>query len=133
MASVHILSHQELLALAALLRTVVLADRVVGGAELDALDRVGDQVALGSPSAATDEEPTAMGSIEFRQIFGEASAALPDDEAVRAAAAAVTRPAARGALYSMVLEVAAADGIAEAEREILVWLEELWALGKRSA
>lgn len=133
MAAVHILSRQELLALAALLRTMVLADKVVGGAELDALDRVGDKIALGSPSAATREDVRALGSIEFRQIFGEASVALPTIEAVRAAAEAITRPAAREVLYSQVLDVAAADGIAEAERELLDWLEELWSLGQRSA
>jgi hypothetical protein len=119
------------LALAGVLRTLVLADREVDAYELDALDDVGRRVALSG--AEPERGPyrsrvAAMGADEFRAIFGDACRRLPTDASVRAALEAVTRPEAREVIFAIARDVAACNGIAPVEQEILDWLIERWGL-----
>ena len=51
---------------------------------------------------------------------------LPDEAAVRSAAARVERPAARALIRAVAEEVAWADGIDDSERALLDWLDALW-------
>lgn len=121
---------EELLALAGLLRVLVLADRAVDGYELDALDRVGRRLARAAPGGDPyrHASPPPMGSVEFRAIFGQASRALPDGASVRAAAEALERPEAREAIFTILLDVAASNGIAPEEQAILDWLKDCWQI-----
>ena len=129
MRHVDLLTRDELLALAGLLRTIVLADREIDGYELDALDGVGRRVALlGSVATTYRTAERAMGAGEFRALFGEACRKLPTDDAVRKAAEAVVRPEAREILFAILRDVAASNGIVPEEQAILDWLLERWGL-----
>ena len=119
------------MALAGLLRTLVLADREVDAYELDALDDVGRRVAL---AGATRERGPyrshveAMGADEFRAIFGDACRKLPTDASVRTALEAVARPEAREVIFAIAHDVAASNGIVPVEQAILDWLIAEWGL-----
>ena len=120
------------MALAGLLRTLVLADREVDAYELDALDDVGRRVALASAAPASGpyrgRAVDAMGADEFRAIFGEACRRLPTDASVREALEAIRRPEARETIYAIARDVAACNGIVPVEQAILDWLIESWEL-----
>ncbi len=130
MKAVEVLTREELMALAGLLRVIVLADREVDGYELDALERVGGRVAVAGPAGDPYRAaaPEAMGPDAFRALFGEASRALPDAASVKAAAAAVERTEAREVIFALVFEVAAANGIVPEEQLVIDWLEQRWDL-----
>ena len=133
MAAVEVLTEGELLALAGLLRVMVLADRQVDVHELDALERVGHKVAR---TAHVDDPyrsaaPPAMGPDAFRSVFARASRELPDGAAVRAAAQGVERQEAREILFTILLEVAASNGIVPEEQAVLDWLKEQWSIEPR--
>jgi len=133
MAAVEVLTEQELLALAGLLRVLVLADRQVDVHELDALERVGQKVA---EAARIDDPyrsaaPPAMGPDAFRGVFAQASRQLPDNAAVRAAAQRVERQEAREILFTILLEVAASNGIVPEEQALLDWLKAEWGIEPR--
>lgn len=56
-----------------------------------------------------------------------------DDEAVRAAAEAVTRPEAREAIYGALYEVSTAGTITLGESSVLDWLARTWEIRVRDA
>jgi len=130
MRAVEPLTHQELIVLAGLVRAVVLADRVVDGAELDALGAVGDRVVdvAHTQSAAYRQSPRGMGSDSFRRIFSEANRELPDLETAREAAAGIDDDRTREVIFALVSDVAHATGVGAPEQELLDWLADLWSL-----
>src|SRR5690349_16798165 len=110
------LTSEELLVLAALLRCVIRIDRQFTAPEQEAVERIAMQVAAPGPrppgegvfrKASTPLEP--LGADRLFELIELAGEELPDDDAIREAALAVTRQEAREVIYGLVWEVAAAD------------------------
>jgi hypothetical protein len=132
-----LLTPGELLAFAGLARLVIQAD---GRFTQD------EQVALEAASAELFTEPPAVEGGPYRtQASGEdeeaatkpdpellwslierSQAALPDEDAVRRAAKAVTRQEAREAIFGVLYEVAASDVITKSEWPLVEWLASEW-------
>lgn len=106
------LSNAELIVLAGLLRLMMMADHVVTSEELSSVDRIGRTLGL------TDEG--------WSEIWEQAAEELSDVDDVRTAAASLARPAAREAVYEMLYKLADSDSIADAEWDLLEWLDETW-------
>lgn len=130
MRKVEPLSHPDLLLLAGLVRSVVLADKVIDGAELDALARLGDRVVEVSETLGHGyrDDPRGMGSNRFRVVFSEANRSLPDLESVRSAASELDNPESQNVIFALVSDVAHAAGVGPAEQAMLDWLQEIWQL-----
>jgi hypothetical protein len=67
------------------------------------------------------------------EVLQRAALALPDEDAVRRAAAGVTRPAARHLIYAVLRDVAASDVIATSEWPLLEWLSQTWGIDSTTA
>jgi hypothetical protein len=74
-------------------------------------------------TAAAPEDDAGLAALEARADRELASAAD-----VQAAARAVTRPAAREAIFAALADLAAADAIDASEAELLEWLAREWSL-----
>lgn len=100
----------EWLALAGLIRMMLRADGKVSRRE----------------HALVSELASRLGP-ELWSSLAKAEVELHDEEGVRKAAAKVVRPEPRAQIRAILEEVALADGMAEPEREMLAWLDALWA------
>lgn len=133
-----VLTDDEQLALAGLLRVAVRLDGQFSAAERGALDTIAEELfaeepspeskspyrgALADASYAGKSPAKALGT-----LLDRAARELPDDESVRNAARAVKRPYAREILYGAVYSVVAADTITSPEWMLLNWLEREWDL-----
>jgi hypothetical protein len=124
------LSPDEQLALGGLLRTLIRMDGQYTPAENEALEDVLQEV-LAEPQGfafrSPDTSQTPQTSLVW-ELLGRAARELPDEDSVRRAALAVTRPEARETIYSAVFTVAAADTIVDPEWRLLEWLKEIWQI-----
>lgn len=118
------LTPSEMLALAGLLRKLVRIDGRFSEAERNAIARVGAAVSESDDASATKP----IGAEALFQRIEDASEAYPDDQTLRAAALAVSRPEARNAIHAILFDVAASDAIGQGEADLLDWLEEKWEL-----
>ncbi len=105
----------EQLVLAGLLRMLVRLDGKFSDEEQEALEDL-----------ASD-----FGEKTFWQLMDEAGRQLPDEAAIRDAAAAIQNPEARERIYGLVLGVAQSDCIQGREQTLLDFLRESWKLDEQ--
>ncbi len=113
------LNESERLALAALIRAIVLADRVASDEEAE---RVEDVV-------------LALGEEGYQRALDEATRRFTDDGDLRrflgeaAGPAGGVRPEARELIYGTILDLAMVDGVGISEEsELLTWLANAWGV-----
>lgn len=115
------LTPAEMLVLAGLLRKLVRIDGRFSEEERAAISGI-----AGTVSESDDGKP-----IGARTLFGrieQASEHYPDDQTLRSAALAMSRPEARQTIHALLFDVAASDAIGKGEADLLDWLEEKWEL-----
>ena len=105
------LEDHEQLALGGLIRVLIRLDGAFTEQEEERLDDIGEAIG---------------GSELLWRIISRSAQEHRDDEAIRADALAVKRPAVRGFLRSVLEDVARADTIEPAEQKLLAWLDEHW-------
>ena len=106
------LTHDEKLALVALLKRFVGEDGEVADEELDA---------IGSVAAALGEE-------EYRKLVDEAAERLQGDEDMRAFLEAITRQEARDTIYGLAFDAASSEVLQDIEADMLDWLAKTWGI-----
>jgi hypothetical protein len=124
------LSDAESLALGGLLRLMIRIDGSFSQAEEEVLGELAEELSRQGSDGATyrgqavvQADPQAIYT-----IIDRAGRALENDDAIREAARAVTRPEAREIIYGALFAVATADTISTGEGALLTWLEETWEL-----
>jgi hypothetical protein len=108
------LERDEQLALGGLLRLLVRSDGDFTEAEEAQINAIGER--NGGPGA-------------LWRLISDSAQAYPHDAAIRAAARAVERPAARELVVGLLREVAAPDGVHAKETALLEWLLAEWRAG----
>jgi uncharacterized tellurite resistance protein B-like protein len=106
------LDADEVLALVALCKAIVLSDGSVSAAEAEAVPEI---------IAALGEEP-------YRRAFATARERFADDAALESFLASTGRPEARALIHATVLRLAREDGIAAQEAHLLDRVATLWKL-----
>jgi hypothetical protein len=109
------LSHDERLALVALLELVIASDRDVAREELALIKRVMRE----------------LGAAEYRALVAEADERFPNDDAAKKFLLTVTRQEARELIYEIALEAAMVHGMLGHESELLTWLKAKWDIPVR--
>jgi hypothetical protein len=115
------LTAEEMLVLAGLLRKLVRIDGRFTEDEHAAISRL-----AGTVSETSDAKPIGAKTLFAR--IDQASEKYPDDQALRSAALATTRPEAREIIHALLFDVAASGAIGKGEADLLEWLEEKWEL-----
>lgn len=132
--AMHELIRQDLIALAALARTMLTLDAKVTPEEVADLDAMHKRLAEittqrdGNPYRGTARQTVPLTPESWRALQREAADAWPDPEAVREAAYQVPSPEACEAIYILLYELATSQGIAPAEWRLLEWLRDAWEL-----
>ena len=107
------LSHDEKVALVALVELLVSSDKE---ASEDEAERIGEIAqAIGGPGA-------------YRQLAEEVDRRFADEEDLKAFLATIERQETRELIFERALELAMPDGIRSREAEFLEWLENEWNL-----
>jgi len=104
------LSHEERLALVALLEVVLESDRSVSDGEVADIDRVVGE----------------LGREEYQRLVAEVDRRFPTEDDLRAFLPSITRQDAREVVYGTVLDTAVEDAVDPHESELLEWLAGLW-------
>lgn len=131
------LTDDELLAFAGLARLLVCADGTFTDDEAAALDEAfGDLFSTGAEAqgpyrTAPVESPPEALPVDLRELLERASEALPDEDAVMAAARRVTRQEVREAIFGVLYVVAASDVITKNEWPLIDWLIKEWGVQVR--
>lgn len=106
------LSHDERLALVALIEAVVGGDARVSDDEAMQIDRVA----------------AVFGDEAYRALAAEADERLPDEAGLKRFLATLERPEARELVYGTVLETALPDAVDRHESSLLGWLAAEWGI-----
>jgi hypothetical protein len=109
------LSHDEQVALAALMEIGLMANGRLEEREAAQVDEIAD----------------ALGEELFRKLLDEAESRFPDREGLKPFLATVTRQEARELIFETVLSDALADIPSHAEAEFLDWLAKAWQVSVR--
>ena len=109
------LTHDEVLVLVGFMRVVIQADGEFSNAERE-------HVAL---------VRTALGTDRFTKAMLEAADAFPDNESLKNATKAITRPEARRVIHDVLVKVAESDTITSEEEKPLRWIESWWELPRK--
>jgi hypothetical protein len=104
------LSHEERLALVALLEVVLESDRAVSDGEVADIDRVVGE----------------LGRDEYQRLVSEVDRRFPTEDELKAFLPSVTRQDARELIFGTVLDTAIEDSVDPRESEVLDWLATLW-------
>ncbi len=104
------LTHDERLALVALLALVLESDRTVTDGEAAEIDRVVDT----------------LGRTEYQALVTEVDRLFPTDAELKAFLPSIVRQEARELIYGTVLDTAVEDAIDVFESDMLDWLARLW-------
>jgi len=104
------LSHEERLALVALLEVVLESDRAVSDGEVADIDRVVGE----------------LGQDEYQRLVREVDRRFPTEDELKAFLPSITRQDARELIYGTVLDTAIEDSVDPRESEFLDWLATLW-------
>ena len=104
------LSHEERLALVALLEVVLESDRVVSDGEVADIDRVVNE----------------LGQDEYQRLVPEVDRRFPTEDELKAFLPSITGQEARDLIYGTVLDTAIEDSVDPRESELLDWLAALW-------
>jgi len=107
------LSHDEKIALVALVRLLVSSDAEASEDEVDRIGEIAD--AFG-------------GTEQYHQLAEEVDRRFADEDELKAFLATIDRQEAREVVFETALEVAMPDGIHTREAEFLEWLEDEWGL-----
>lgn len=106
------LNSDERLALAGLVKTVVLSDRNVSDDEIDEIHKIAREL-------GDDAYQSALDTFESR---------FPDEKSFKEFLLTIQRPDARDLIYGSILEGAAGDAIEGEESELLAWLASAWKI-----
>jgi tellurite resistance protein len=106
------LSHDETLVLVGFMRVVIQADGQFSDGERQ-------HVAL---------VRTALGLERFHAAMIEATERFPDNDALKTATKAITRPEARRTIHDVLVTIAESDRLTPDEDKPLRWLESWWDL-----
>jgi len=109
------LTHEEKVALVALLEMVVAADGAVSGSELAQLDRVIAE----------------LGSDTYAALADEVDRRFPSEDELRPFLARLGRPEARELIYGAVLDAAIPGAVEVRESRVLDWLARAWGVTVR--
>jgi hypothetical protein len=104
------LSHEERLALVALLEVVLESDRAVSDGEVADIDQVVGE----------------LGREEYERLVVEVDQRFPTEDELRVFLPSITRQDARELIYGTVLDTAIEDAVDARESAILDWLAALW-------
>jgi hypothetical protein len=104
------LSHEERLALVALLEVVLESDRAVSDGEVADIDQVVGE----------------LGREEYERLVVEVDQRFPTEDELKAFLPSITRQDARELVYGTVLDTAIEDAVDARESAILDWLAALW-------
>jgi len=104
------LSHEERLALVALLEVVLESDRAVSEGEVADIDRVVGE----------------LGRDEYQRLVPEVDRRFPTEDELKAFLPSITRQDARELIYGTVLDTAIEDSVDLRDSEFLDWLATLW-------
>jgi hypothetical protein len=104
------LSHEERLALVALLEVVLESDRAVSDGEVADIDRVVGE----------------LGRDEYQRLVLEVDRRFPTEDELKAFLPSITRQDARELIFGTVLDTAIEDSVDPRESEFLDWLATLW-------
>jgi hypothetical protein len=104
------LSHEERLALVALLEVVLESDRAVSDGEVADIDQVVGE----------------LGREEYERLVVEVDQRFPTEDELKAFLPSITRQDARELIYGTVLDTAIEDAVDARESAILDWLAALW-------
>jgi len=104
------LSHEERLALVALLEVVLESDRAVSDGEVADIDRVVGE----------------LGRDEYQRLVPEVDRRFPTEDELKAFLPSITRQDARELIFGTVLDTAIEDSVDPRESEFLDWLATLW-------
>jgi len=104
------LSHEERLALVALLEVVLESDRAVSDGEVADIDRVVGE----------------LGRDEYQRLVSEVDRRFPTEDELKAFLPSITRQDARELIFGTVLDTAIEDSVDPRESEFLDWLATLW-------
>lgn len=106
------LSHDERLALVALIETVVGSDERVSDEEVSHIDRIA----------------AVFGDEAYRALAKEADERFADEAALKRFLTTVGRPDARELVYGSVLDAALPDAVDRHESSLLGWLATEWGI-----
>jgi uncharacterized tellurite resistance protein B-like protein len=109
------LTHDEQLALVAVIELVVAADRTVSDDEQAAMARVA----------------AVIGDENYRALAATSDERFADDASLRAFLTGLQRQEARELIYGTVLEVALPDTVDTQESSFLEWLAKAWSITVR--
>lgn len=104
------LSHEERLALVALLEVVLESDRTVSDGEVADIDQVVGE----------------LGREEYERLVVEVDQRFPTEDELQAFLPSITRQDARDLIYGTVLDTAIEDAVDARESALLDWLSALW-------
>jgi hypothetical protein len=104
------LSHEERLALVALLEVVLESDRSVSDEEAADIDQVVGE----------------LGHEEYERLVVEVDQRFPTEDELKGFLPSITRQDARELIYGTVLDTAIEDAVDARESAILDWLSALW-------
>jgi hypothetical protein len=104
------LSHEERLALVALLEVVLESDRAVSDGEVADIDQVVGE----------------LGREEYERLVVEVDQRFPTEDELKAFLPSITRQDARELIYGTVLDTAIEDAVDARESAMLDWLAALW-------
>jgi uncharacterized tellurite resistance protein B-like protein len=106
------LTTEENLALVGLLKAVIQADKVYSEGESGQLKKIAQQ----------------MGEPLFHSTVEKARERFKTRGDIQRFAATITRPGARQLIFDTLYQMAVADSIVPAEKDLLNWLAKLWGL-----
>lgn len=106
------LTHDERLALVALIENVVASDAQVSADEEQEIAEIAD----------------AFGDETYRALATEADERFADEPALQRFLTALARPEARELIYGTVLDAALANGVDRHESSLLGWLATTWGI-----
>jgi uncharacterized tellurite resistance protein B-like protein len=114
------LTETERLTFGALLRTLIRLDGYTTPDEQAVVHNVARDLLSVEPGADVADALAAL--------LERSAESYRDDESVRAAAEAVTRPEARDAIYGALYEISSSGTITSVESQLLDWLAERWSI-----
>jgi hypothetical protein len=106
------LDQHERLALVALIKTIVFADKRVSADEAEMMPEI----------------IAAIGEEAYRRSFAEAAERFSDELSLKTFLGEIRRADARELIYETLTTLAASDGVSVDEQKLLGWLREAWKI-----
>lgn len=112
------LNHEETVVLLGFMRVIIQADGEFTESEREQVARVRE----------------AVGAERFQTAMHEAAQRFEDNnDALKTATKAITRPEARKVIHALLVDVAESDSVTSEEEKPLRWLESWWSLPRHGA